>query len=168
MIFMTDKERMMSQSIPMTREGYQRLQDELKKLVRVDRPAVVLAIAEARGHGDLSENAEYDAAKERQAFIEGRIKELNDKIARAQVINPAELDMDKVVFGATVTLFDVDSGSEVTYQIVGEDEADIKASKISVNSPVGKALIGHRLDDEVRIKVPSGLKIYEVIDIKYE
>lgn len=158
----------MSQSIPMTREGYQRLQEELKRMIRVDRPQVVQAIAEARGHGDLSENAEYDAAKDRQGFIEGRIKELNDKIARAQVINPAELDADKVVFGAKVTLFDVDSGSEVTYQIVGEDEADIKASKISVTSPVGKALIGHRLDDEVRIKVPSGLKIYEVIDIKYE
>jgi transcription elongation factor GreA len=158
----------MSQSIPMTREGYQRLQDELKRLIRVDRPAVVQAIAEARGHGDLSENAEYDAAKDRQGFIEGRIKELNDKIARAQVINPAELDTDKVVFGAKVTLFDVDSGNEVTYQIVGEDEAEIKAGKISVTSPVGKALIGHRLDDEVRIKVPSGVKMYEVIDIKYE
>lgn len=158
----------MSETIPMTREGYQRLQEELKRRIRVDRPKVVQDIAEARGHGDLSENAEYDAAKERQAFIEGRIKELNDKIARAQVINPAELDTDKVVFGATVTLFDVDSGAEVTYQIVGEDEADIKASKISVTSPVGKALIGHQLDDEVRIKVPSGLKIYEVIDIKYE
>jgi transcription elongation factor GreA len=152
----------------MTREGYQRLQEELKRMIRVDRPQVVQAIAEARGHGDLSENAEYDAAKDRQGFIEGRIKELNDKIARAQVINPAELDADKVVFGAKVTLFDVDSGTEVTYQIVGEDEADIKASKISVTSPVGKALIGHRLDDEVRIKVPSGLRIYEVIDIKYE
>ena len=158
----------MSQSIPMTREGYQRLQEELKRLIRVDRPAAVQAIAEARGHGDLSENAEYDAAKERQAFIEGRIKEVNDKIARALAINPAVRDADKVVFGATVTLFDVDSGSEVTYQIVGEDEADIKSGKISVNSPVGKALIGHRLDDEVRIKVPSGLKIYELIDIKYE
>lgn len=158
----------MSQSIPMTREGYQRLQDELKRLIRVDRPAVVQAIAEARGHGDLSENAEYDAAKDRQGFIEGRIKELNDKIARAQVINPAELDTDKVVFGAKVTLFDVDSGNEVCYQIVGEDEAEIKAGKISVTSPVGKALIGHRLDDEVRIKVPSGVKMYEVIDIKYE
>ena len=158
----------MSDSIPMTREGYLRLQEELKRRVRVDRPKVVQDIAEARGHGDLSENAEYEAAKERQAFIEGRIKELNDKIARAQVINPADLDTDKVVFGATVTLFDVDSGSEVTYQIVGEDEADIKAGKISVTSPVGKALIGHQLDDEVRIKVPSGIKMYEVIDIKYE
>lgn len=158
----------MSQNIPMTREGYQRLQEELKRLIRVERPAVVQAIAEARGHGDLSENAEYEAAKDRQAFIEGRIKELNDKIARAQVINPAELDSDKVVFGATVTLFDVDTGSEVTYQIVGEDEADIKLGKLSVNSPVGKALIGHRLDDEVRINVPSGTKIYEITDIKYE
>lgn len=158
----------MSQSIPMTREGYQRLQEELKKLIKVDRPLVIQAIAEARSHGDLSENAEYDAAKEKQAFIEGRIKELNDKIARAQVINPAELDSDKVVFGAKVTLFDVDNGNEVSYQIVGEDEADIKAGKLSVTSPVGKALIGHRLDDEVRINVPSGLKIYEIIDIKYE
>lgn len=159
---------MSQNNIPMTREGYQRLQDELKRRIRIDRPKVVQDIAEARSHGDLSENAEYEAAKNRQAFIEGRIKELNDKIARAQVINPAELDTDKVVFGATVTLFDVDSGGEVTYQIVGEDEADIKDGKISVTSPVGKALIGHRLDDEVRVKVPSGLRIYEVIDIKYE
>lgn len=158
----------MSDSVPMTSEGYQRLQEELKHLMRVERPKVVKDIEIARGHGDLSENAEYDAAKDRQGFIEGRIRELNDKIARSQVINPAELNEDKVVFGAKVTLFDVDSGNEVTYQIVGEDEADIKDSKISVTSPVGKALIGHRLDDEVRIKVPSGLKIYELIDIKYE
>jgi len=152
----------------MTHEGYQRLQEELKHLVRVERPKVVKDIEEARGHGDLSENAEYDAAKDRQGFIEGRIRELNDKIARAQVINPSELSSDKVVFGAKVTLFDVDSGNEVTYQIVGEDEADIKQGKISVTSPIGKGLIGHRLDDEVRIKVPSGLKIFELIDIKYE
>lgn len=158
----------MSQSVPMTREGYQRLQEELKRLIREDRPKVVQDIAEARDHGDLSENAEYDAAKERQSFIEGRIQEINDKLARSQVINPAELDTDKVVFGARVTLFDVDSGNEVTYQIVGEDEADLKFGKISVNSPVGKALIGHRLDDEVTVKIPSGLKTYEVIDIKYE
>jgi transcription elongation factor GreA len=168
MIF-SDKEReIMPHYIPMTHEGYQRLQEELKKLTRVERPRVVQDIAEARGHGDLSENAEYEAAKNRQSFIEGRIKELNDKIARAQVINPAELESDKVVFGATVRLFDVDSGNEVTYKIVGEDEADLKSGTISINSPVGKALIGHRLDDEVRIKVPSGLKIYEIIDLKYE
>jgi transcription elongation factor GreA len=158
----------MSQSIPMTPDGYQRLQEELKRLVRFERQAVVQAIAEARGHGDLSENAEYEAAKDRQAFIEGRIKELNDKIARAQVINPADQSGNKVVFGATVTLFDPDTGAEVTYQIVGEDEADIKNGKISVTSPVGKALIGHLLDEEVRIKVPSGIKIFEITNIRFE
>lgn len=158
----------MSRSIPMTHEGYRSLQDELKRLVRVERPRVVHDIAEARGHGDLSENAEYDAAKNRQGFIEGRIKELNDKIARAEVINPADLNSDKVVFGARVTLFDVDAENEVCYQIVGEDEADIRKGKISVTSPVGRALIGHRLDDEVRIKVPSGLRVYEVVDIRFE
>jgi transcription elongation factor GreA len=158
----------MSRSIPMTHEGYRNLQEELKRLIRVERPRVVQDIAEARGHGDLSENAEYDAAKNRQGFIEGRIKELNDKIARAEVINPAELNSDKVVFGARVTLFDVDTESEVCYQIVGEDEADIKKGKISVTSPVGRALIGHRLDEEVRIKVPSGLRVYEIVDIRFE
>jgi transcription elongation factor GreA len=152
----------------MTPGGYQSLQEELKRLVRFERQAVVQAIAEARGHGDLSENAEYEAAKDRQAFIEGRIKELNDKIARAQVINPADLAGNKVVFGATVTLFDPDTGTEVTYQIVGEDEAEIKNGKISVTSPVGKALIGHLLDEEVRIKVPSGIKIFEITNIRFE
>jgi len=151
----------------MTRAGYDRLQIELKNLIRVERPKVVQDIAEARSHGDLSENAEYDAAKDRQAFIEGRILELNDKIARAQVIDPATLTSEKIVFGATVTLFDPDTDNDVTYQIVGEDEADIKAGKISVTSPVGKALIGNSVDDEVRIKVPSGVKVYEVTDIKY-
>lgn len=158
----------MSGSLPVTRIGYERLQEELKHLTRVERPAVVEAIAEARSHGDLSENAEYDAAKDRQGFIEGRIQELNDKIARAQVIDPAEINSEKIVFGATVTMVDADSEKEVTYQIVGEDEADIKDGKISVSSPVGKALIGHVLDDEVRIKVPSGTKCYEIIDIKYQ
>lgn len=157
----------MSDSIPMTPEGYSRLQEELKTRIKVDRPQVVQDIAEARSHGDLSENAEYDAAKDRQGFIEGRIKELNDKIARAQVIDPKSIDSEKIIFGATVTLVDVDNGNEVTYKIVGEDEADIKEAKISVTSPVGRALIGHELDDEVRIKVPSGLKVYEVVDIKY-
>lgn len=158
----------MSSQIPMTRIGYDRLQEELKNLVRVERPRVVEAIAEARSHGDLSENAEYDAAKDRQAFIEGRIRELNDKIARSQVIDPAKLNSDKVVFGATVTLYDPDTEVEVTYQIVGEDEADIKDGKISVTSPVGKGLIGHLLDDEVRVNVPSGVKVYEITDIRYE
>ena len=158
----------MSQTIPMTPEGFVRLQEELKRLMREERPRVVQAIAEARGHGDLSENAEYDAAKERQGFIEGRISEINDKIARAHVINPAEIEADKIVFGATVTLFDTEGGAEVTYQIVGEHEADIKQARLSINSPVAKALIGHRIDDEVTIKVPSGLRVYEVIDIRYE
>ncbi|MDD4457966.1 MAG: transcription elongation factor GreA [Syntrophotalea acetylenica] len=157
----------MSHSIPMTEEGYRNLQDELKRLIRVERPRVVQDIAEARGHGDLSENAEYDAAKNRQGFIEGRIKELNDKIARAEVIKPGAVVTDKIVFGANVTLFDVDTESEVTYRIVGEDEADLKQGKISVTSLVGRALIGHLIDDEVRIKVPSGLKIYDVVKIEY-
>lgn len=157
----------MSGTVPMTREGYQRLQEELKQLIRVERPKVVQDIAEARSHGDLSENAEYDAAKDRQGFVEGRIQELGDKIARAQVINPAEIDSDKIVFGAKVTLFDIDTEKEVTYQIVGEDEADIKVGKISITSPVGKALIGHSVDEEVKIVVPSGVRVYEVTDIKY-
>ncbi|MEA3466006.1 MAG: transcription elongation factor GreA [Thermodesulfobacteriota bacterium] len=157
----------MSQSVPMTPESYQRLQQELKTHIRIDRPKVVQDIAEARSHGDLSENAEYDAAKDRQGHIEGRIRYLNDTIARAEVIDPKTMESDKIVFGATVTLFDIDQEDEVVYQIVGEDEADIKNGKISVTSPVGKALIGHTFDDEVRIKVPSGIKIYEVSDIKY-
>ncbi|EAT16305.1 transcription elongation factor GreA [Desulfuromonas acetoxidans] len=158
----------MSDSVPMTPECYARLQEELKNRIKVDRPKVVQDIAEARSHGDLSENAEYDAAKDRQAHIEGRIAELNDKLARAEVIDPKSINTDKIVFGATVTLFDTDSDNEVVYQIVGEDEADIKQGKISVTSPVGKALIGHTLDDEVRINVPSGTRIYEVTEIEYK
>jgi len=157
----------MSGTNPMTQEGYQRLQEELKQLIRVERPKVVQDIAEARSHGDLSENAEYDAAKDRQGFIEGRIKELNDKIARAQVIDPTKISSDKIVFSAKVTLVDVDTDKEVSYQIVGEDEADIKLGKISITSPVGKALIGHRVDEEVRIAVPSGLRVFEVTHIEY-
>ena len=158
----------MSQTVPMTPEGYQRLQEELKHLIRVERPKVVQDIAAARAHGDLSENAEYDAAKERQGFVEGRIAEINGKMARAQVINATDIETDKVVFGATVKLFDVESEIESTYRIVGEDEADIKQGLISINSPVAKALIGHRADDEVHIKVPSGTRIYEIVDIQYK
>jgi transcription elongation factor GreA len=157
----------MSQTVPMTPEGYQRLQEELKHLIRVERPRVVQDIAEARDHGDLSENAEYDAAKERQGFVEGRIAEINNKMARAQVIDVSTIETDKVVFGATVTVYDDESESESTYRIVGEDESDIKQGLISVSSPVAKALIGHRVDDEVQVKVPSGIRIYEIIDIKY-
>ena len=154
-------------AVPMTTEGHQRLQEELKHLVRVERPIVVQDIAEARSHGDLSENAEYDAAKDRQGFVEGRIKELNHKIALAQVIDPTIIKSDKIVFGAKVTLFDIDTEKEVTYQLVGVDEADIKVGKISITSPVGRALVGHKVDEEVNINVPSGVKIYEVTNIEY-
>jgi transcription elongation factor GreA len=158
----------MSHTIPLTKESYEALQEELKRLIREERPKVIQDIAEARSHGDLSENAEYDAAKNRQGFIEGRIQEINGKLARAHVVDLRGLTPDKVVFGATVTLYDTASEEEVTYRIVGEDEADIKQGKISCTSPVGKALIGHKLDDSVRVTVPSGTKEYEIIDIKYE
>lgn len=151
----------------MTKESYDALQEELKRLIREERPKVIQDIAEARSHGDLSENAEYDAAKHRQGFIEGKIQELKDKLARAYVVDLSNLKPDKVVFGATVTLFDTAAEEEVTYRIVGEDEADIRLGKMSCSSPVGKALIGHRLDDTVKVKVPSGLKEYEIIDIRY-
>ena len=154
-------------AVPMTTEGHQRLQEELKHLVRVERPIVVQDIAEARSHGDLSENAEYDAAKDRQGFVEGRIKELNHKIALAQVIDPTTIKSDKIVFGAKVTLFDIDTEKEVTYQLVGVDEADIKVGKISITSPVGRALVGHKVDEEVNINVPAGVKVYEVTNIEY-
>ncbi|MCL2761396.1 MAG: transcription elongation factor GreA [Desulfuromonadales bacterium] len=158
----------MPHTVPMTKEGFDILQEELKRLIREERPQVIQDIAEARAHGDLSENAEYDAAKNKQGFIEGRINELQDKLARAYVVDLANLTPDKVVFGATITLYDTQNDEEVTYKIVGEEEADIKVGKISCTSPVGKALIGHRLDDTVRVKVPSGLKEYEITDIKYE
>lgn len=157
----------MSATIPLTKESYGALQEELKRLIKEERPRVIQDIAEARSHGDLSENAEYDAAKERQGFIEGRIMELQDKLARAQVVDLTGMTPDKVVFGATVTLFDTSTEDEITYKIVGEDEADVKQGKISCTSPVGKALIGHRLDDTVKVKVPAGTKEYEVIDIQY-
>jgi len=158
----------MSHSVPMTKESHEALQEELKRMIREERPKVIQDIAEARSHGDLSENAEYDAAKNRQGFIEGRILELQDKLARAYVVDLSNLKPDKVVFGATVTLYDTSSEEEVRYKIVGEEEADIKLGKISCTSPVGKALIGHKLDDTVKVKVPSGLKEYEIIEIKYE
>ena len=157
-----------SQSVPLTRESHESLQEELKRLVREERPKVIQAIAEARGHGDLSENAEYDAAKNNQSFLEGRIQELQDKLARAYVVDLSNLKPDKVVFGATVTVYDTATEEEVTFKIVGEDEADIKQGKISYTSPVGKALIGHKLDDTVKAKVPAGIREYEIIDIKYE
>ncbi len=157
----------MSNTIPLTKESYEALQEELKRLIREERPKVIQDIAEARSHGDLSESAEYDAAKNRQGFIEGRILELQGKLARAHVVDLTGLKPDKVVFGATITLYDTATEEEITYKIVGEDEADIKQGKISCTSPVGKALIGHKLDDSVKVTVPSGTKEYEIIEIKY-
>ncbi|MDR1936368.1 MAG: transcription elongation factor GreA [Candidatus Accumulibacter sp.] len=154
---------------PLTIEGSEKLRAELRHLKSVERPKIIAAIAEARSHGDLSENAEYDAAKERQAFIEGRIKEVELKLANAQIIDPKQLDADgRCVFGATVDLEDQDSGDAVSYQIVGEDEADIKAGKISVNSPIARALIGKCAGDVAQVQAPGGLREYEVLDVRYE
>ncbi|WP_412479337.1 transcription elongation factor GreA [Azonexus sp. IMCC34839] len=155
--------------VPLTVTGAEKLREELHRLKTVDRPWVIAAIAEARSHGDLSENAEYDAAKERQGFIEGRIQEVEGKLSNAQIIDPKLLDADgRCVFGATVELEDQDSGDSVTYQIVGEDEADIKAGKISVSSPLARALIGKYAGDIAQVQAPGGMREYEVIDVRYE
>ncbi|MBU0752126.1 MAG: transcription elongation factor GreA [Gammaproteobacteria bacterium] len=155
--------------IPLTLRGAEMLREELKRLKTIERPAVVAAIAEARSHGDLSENAEYDAAKERQGFIEGRLAEVESKLGNAQIIDPKSLDADgRVVFGATVDLEDMDSGDTVTYQIVGDDEADIKQGKISLNSPVARALIGKYGGDVAEVQTPGGKREYEILDVKYE
>jgi len=151
----------------MTVAGAARLKTELHRLKTVERPAVIQAIAEARSHGDLSENADYDAAKERQGFIEGRISEVEAKLANAQVIDPTELDVSHVVFGATVDLEDSDSGERVTYQIVGDDEADIKHGKISVSSPIARALIGRGEGDTADVAAPGGKRSYEILGIRY-
>ena len=154
---------------PLTIKGAALLREELARLKTVDRPNVIAAIAEARSHGDLSENAEYDAAKERQGFIEGRIKELEGKLANAQIIDPAALDADgRCVFGATVELEDQDSGEQVSYQIVGDDEADVKLGKISVNSPIARALIGKYSGDIATVQAPGGAREYEILDVRYE
>ncbi len=156
--------------VPMTVEGARRLKAELHRLKTVDRPAVVAAIAEARSHGDLSENADYDAAKERQGFIEGRIGEIEHKLAAAHVIDPAAIahHEGQVVFGATVDLEDADSGDRVTYQIVGDDEADIKHGKISISSPIARALIGKHLSDVAEVQAPGGTREYEILAIRYQ
>jgi len=144
------------------------MKDELQRLKHVERPAVINAISEARAQGDLSENAEYDAAKERQSFIEGRIAELEGKLSAAQIIDPHLLDAEgRVVFAATVTLEDLTSGDEVTYQIVGDDEADLKQSKISISSPIARALIGKYAGDAVEVQAPGGVREYEIIAVKY-
>ena len=153
---------------PMTTAGAKALKSELHHLKTVDRPAIVRAIAEARSHGDISENAEYDAAKERQGFIEARIRDIESKLAHAHIVNPAEVDADgKIVFGATVDLEDLASGDEVSYQIVGDDEADIKAGKISVSSPIARALIGKHVGDTAEVEAPSGVREYEVLAVRH-
>ena len=155
--------------IPLTVNGAEKLREELQRLKTVDRPSVIAAIAEARSHGDLSENAEYDAAKERQGFVEGRIQEVEGKLSNAQIIDPKLLDADgRCVFGATVEMEDQDSGDTVTYQIVGEDEADIKAGKISISSPVARALIGKFAGDIAQVQAPGGMREYEILDVRYE
>ncbi len=155
-------------TIPLTKRGAEKLKDELQRLKTVERHAVIQAIAEARAPGDLSENAEYDAAKDKQGFIEGRILEIEGKLAAAQIIDPAALDADgRVVFGSTVDLEDEDSGAKVTYQIVGEDEADLKQGLISVNSPIARALIGKSSGDVAEVQAPGGARHYEIVDVRY-
>jgi transcription elongation factor GreA len=155
-------------TIPVTTRGAEKLKAELHRLKTVDRPAIITAIAEARAQGDISENAEYDAAKDRQGFIEGRIQEIEGKLAAAQVIDPATLNADgRVVFGATVELEDEASGEQVTYQIVGEDEADLKLGLINVSSPIGRALIGKEEGDVAEFQAPGGTRRYEVVAVKY-
>jgi transcription elongation factor GreA len=151
-------------TIPLTVRGAELLREELQRLKHVERPAVITAIAEARAQGDLSENAEYDAARERQAFVEGRIAEVESKI-----IDPRLVDADgRVVFGATIDLEDVESGDKVTYQIVGDDEADIRSGKISVSSPIARALISRSSGDMARVAAPGGTREYEILDVRYE
>jgi transcription elongation factor GreA len=156
-----------SDKVPMTVEGKRRLDEELKHLMTVERPTVVKAIEIARGHGDLSENADYSAAKERQGFIEGRIQHINGTLARAQVIDPSAIKTDRIVFGATVVLEEQESGKQVTYQIVGVDEADLKVGKVGVTSPIARALIGKSKGDEVVVNAPKGQVVYDILQIKY-
>jgi transcription elongation factor GreA len=155
-------------TIPLTKRGAELLKQELHRLKTIERPAVINAISEARAQGDLSENAEYDAAKDKQGFIEGRILEIESKLSMAQVIDPAVLDAGgRVVFGSTVNLEDEDSGDAVTYQIVGDDEADLKLGLVSVSSPIARALIGKEAGDVAEVRAPGGIRRYEVIEVRY-
>jgi len=158
----------MAEKIPMTREGYELLMLDLKRLKDVERPKIVREIGLAREHGDLSENAEYDAAKEKQSLIEGRIKELEHKLASAQLVDTSKATPGTVVFGATVRLEDQDTGGMVTYRIVGADESDIKQKKISVNSPIARALIGRKVGDSVEVKIPAGEKEFTILDVSFD
>lgn len=154
--------------VPLTVKGAEKMRAELHDLKTVQRPRIITAIAEARSHGDLSENAEYHAAKERQSFIEGRIAELEGKLSNAEIIDPKTLDADgRCVFGATVELEEMEKGTKVTYQIVGEDEADIKLGKISINSPIARSLIGKSAGDVAEVQAPGGVREYEILDVRY-
>ncbi len=156
------------QKVPMTKTGAKQLQEELARLKSVERPSVIQAIAEARSHGDLSENAEYDAAKEKQAFVEGRIAEIESKLSLAQIIDLNTILYDgTIVFGATIQLFDLESEENLEYQIVGDDEADVKLRKISVNTPVAKSLIGKKSGDIIEVRVPNGIKEYEILGVSF-
>ena len=157
----------MVQRVPMTPNGQKVLQEKLKYLKQVERPKIVAAIEEARGHGDLSENAEYDMAKERQLQISQQIKEIEHKLSLAHVIDPSTIDSEKIVFGATVTIADSDNDEHITYSIVGSDESDISAGRISIDSPIARALIGKEEGDEVKVQTPKGLRNFEVVTIKY-
>lgn len=152
---------------PMTPSGLKKLQEELKRLKSEERPAIIRAIAEARAHGDLSENAEYHAAKERQSFIEGRIAELEDKTSRAEVIDPSTMSGDTIRFGATVKVVDEETDAEKEYQIVGADEANIEEGRISVTSPIARAMIGKGIGDQIEVQAPSGARYYEILGVSY-
>ena len=155
-------------TIPLTRRGAEKLKEELHRLKTVERHAVIQAIAEARAQGDLSENAEYEAAKDKQAFIEGRILHIDGQLAAAQIINPADVDAGgRIVFGSTVVLEEEESGQEVTYQIVGDDEADLKQNLVSISSPIARALIGKEAGDTADVHAPGGAKRYEIVEVKY-
>ena len=158
----------MSNKVPMTANGYAKLEEELNYLKSTARPEVIQAIAEAREHGDLSENAEYHAARDRQSFIEGRVAEIEDMMARAEVIDVSKLSGDTVKFGATVTLADEDTDEETTYQIVGEVEAEVKNGRIAVTSPIARAIIGKQKGDSVEVETPKGSKYFEIVDVKFE
>jgi len=158
----------MSAKVPITVKGAESLRDELRKLKNVERPRIIEAIAVARAHGDLKENAEYHAAREQQSFVEGRIKDIEHKLANAEIIDVTRMDGNgKVIFGSTVLLLDLDNDDEVTYRIVGEDEADIKLGLVSITSPIARALIGKEEGDEAKVNAPGGQRLYEVLEVRY-
>jgi transcription elongation factor GreA len=156
------------QRVPLTPDGYQKLQEELERLLKEERPAIIKAISEARAHGDLSENAEYHAAKEKQSFIEGRIQELQRKLALAEVIDPSRINQSKAAFGAKVKVLDIEADEEYIFTLVGPDEADVRNGKISINSPVGRSLLGKEVGDTTIIKAPARTMEYEILEINFE